>query len=250
MEVFARSTKKIGDGTFGRLKAFGRNALVLKDKEMRGLIEKLDKSTQAENYLVSAETLVRSQQIARDVQLVQTSVDRGNAQLNRTSAGVDQVLENFEDLKEDTRSEKDLKQWEFVRKMLNPSDSAQERLDEIQREHIPHSGDWIRDEEPLKSWITSKTKLLWISGHPGSGKSFLTYSIITYLRELQHQPEGLGPRAALGFFFFRNNNQRMRSFEQALRDVAFQIGQDNPTFAKHIATVFRDHPQTSSLRSI
>ncbi|KAL9108787.1 MAG: hypothetical protein Q9227_006444 [Pyrenula ochraceoflavens] len=250
MEVFARSLKKISDGTLGRIKAFTKNALVHKDNAMQGLLERLSKLTLAEDRLVSAETLVEGRQTARAVKSVQTSVDGNTAQLsqishsmNRTSAGVDQVLDSFEDLREESRSS-------LLKKTLEPSPSAHDRLDEIQRQHIPNSGDWIRAEEPLQSWIASKTKFLWVSGHPGSGKSFLTYSIITYLRELHQQPGNTMPRSSLGFFFFRNGDQQMRSFEQALRDVAYQIAQTNPAFAKHIAKVVEDHPVPASLRSI
>lgn len=97
-----------------------------------------------------------------------------------------------------------MKHVEGLTLLLQPSAAPQERFEQIKREQVPGKhlvswwlrfalliivltgfGDWTGSEEPLTTWVDpDKQPVLWISGNPGSGKSFLTYNIINFIREL------------------------------------------------------------------
>jgi len=256
IEIFARSTRVIKDGVLSRLKAFGKNVLLGNDLQLQGLVSKLDKLTQSEDLLVGAETLVETKKTSRNVEAVQVTLTETTAQLSQMSLtqldmyqGLSQILSSLQEQKADAKEEKDVKHVEAVKKVLRPSVVPLDRFDEIKREHVLGSGDWVKDEEPLQDWISSKSPILWISGNPGSGKSFLTYTIITYLLEQFGDATGAAAHDSVGYFFFRDNKDQTRSFEQALRDIAFQIAQTDQAYAKHVISCVRDESEVSSIRS-
>jgi Cdc6-like AAA superfamily ATPase len=138
---------------------------------------------------------------------------------------------------------------ENVRRVLQPSVAPQDRFDEIRREHIEHSGDWICAEDAYINWSGSEAPILWVSGMPGSGKSFLAYTIITHLRAKFANEEGTAGRTSVGFTFFRDNKNQTRSLEQALRDIAFQLAQTDELYAKHICDCVQNESEVSTIRS-
>lgn len=75
VEIFARATKKIKEGTLGRFMSFGKNILLGNDTKMQGLLAKLEKLTKTEGHLVGAETLVEVKNAGKDVQAIQVAVN-------------------------------------------------------------------------------------------------------------------------------------------------------------------------------
>jgi hypothetical protein len=55
---------------------------------------------------------------------------------------------------------------------------------------------------------------------------------------------------SVGYFFFRDDNPETRSFDQALRDMAYQISQNDPAYAKYIASACAEAKDISSLQSV
>ncbi|KAK4548205.1 hypothetical protein LTR36_010074 [Oleoguttula mirabilis] len=242
IEIFARSTKVIKEGVVHRLKSFGKNVLLGNDQKMQGLIAKLDKLTQGEDRLVGAETLVETKKTGRNVQDVQSTLTETTKHLSQltvtqteVSQGVGQILSAMENQAAQIKEEKDTKHLETVKKVLKPSNTPQDRFDEIKREHVHGSGDWILAEGALQAWVASKDPIIWVSGNPGSGKSFLTYTVIAHLQDLEQEHSDSTVHASIAYFFFRDNKDQTRSFAQALRDIAFQIAQNDQLYAKHVA---------------
>ena len=227
----------------------GKNILIGNDKKMQELVTKLDKLTRSEDLLVGAETLVETRHTARGVEAVQVSMKELTISTNEVTAGVGQILNVLEESKAQAKADKDTKHLQIVKEKLRPSVLAQDRFDEIKREHVPGSGDWIRSEAAMKSWMRNEIQLLWISGNPGCGKSFLTYTIITYLQELHQDATGHAGHSSIGYFFLRDNNDQTRSFEQALRDISYQLAQTDQAYAKFIGNVLQNNPEITSVRS-
>ncbi|SMR50761.1 unnamed protein product [Zymoseptoria tritici ST99CH_1E4] len=223
-EVFARSTKVVKEGVLHRMKAFGKNLLL-------GLMTRLEKLTSSEDRLVGAEKL--------EMSLTQ----------NQMAHGVGQILNALEDTKGKVKQEHDVKYMETINRVLKPSVSPQERFDEIRREHIEHSGDWICSEEAFTARVTGQAPILWISGMSGSGKSFLTYTMIDHIKTKFADEEGSAGRTSVGFTFFRDNKDQTRSFEQAPRDVAFQLAQTDESYAKHICECVYNESDVATIRS-
>jgi hypothetical protein len=113
------------------------------------------------------------------------------------------------------------------------------------------SGDWIRSEEALTAWVDlDEQPLLWISGNPGSGKSFLTYNIINYIHELAQKSSSEVPDdASVAYFFFRDNDAKTQSIQQALHDMAYQLTQSDPVYAKYLATGSHSPGEIASVRT-
>lgn len=120
------------------------------DQQLQGSVSKLDKLTQSEDRLVSAETLVETKKTARNVETVQFTLTETKIQLSHMSdtqlemsQNVGQILNTLQEQKADAEEAKDVKYAEAVKKVLKPSVVPQDRFDEIKREHVPGSGDWI-----------------------------------------------------------------------------------------------------------
>lgn len=113
------------------------------------------------------------------------------------------------------------------------------------------SGDWIRAEETLTAWVDpDEQPLLWISGNPGSGKSFLTYNIINYIHELaQNDSSEVPDDASVAYFFFRDNDAKTQSVQQALHDMAYQLTQNSPVYAKYLASQSHSPGEIASVRT-
>lgn len=75
----------------------------------------------------------------------------------------------------------------------------------------------------FEKWINNETPLLYISGIPGSGKSFIASNIISFLKERHPQRVGDPSHTTVGHFFFKDSDPNTRSIHQALRDLSFQI---------------------------
>ncbi|KAE8385186.1 NACHT and TPR domain protein [Aspergillus alliaceus] len=260
IEIFALSSKIIRRG---RLLKFTRNILLGNDDTIKAAIVRLDKLTQAEANLVRAETLTESKRAGRVVDGISVTVNATNATVletgmtvNRVSAQVYEVQEMLEKLivsaneeKPDTRENQEALQ-ELINRVLRPSkvDSAQEWFDKIHKARVPGTGDWVHSEDVFQSWINKETPVIFVSGNPGAGKSFLAANMISFL--LKRFCPGLqrNPVTSIGYFFFKGDNPQTRSFHQALRDLAFQISKSDPWYRKYLATI-AEYEQISTLES-
>jgi hypothetical protein len=55
---------------------------------------------------------------------------------------------------------------------------------------------------------------------------------------------------SVSYFFFKDDNPETRSFNQALRDIAYQISQNDPAYAKYVALTCDSAKELRSLRII
>jgi chromosomal replication initiation ATPase DnaA len=115
--------------------------------------------------------------------------------------------------------------------VLRLSVSPQDTYYSIAKKRSPGSEDWIRKEVQFDAWLQRENPMLWISGSPGCGKSFLAENIISYLRE--QKPHGV-ETASVAHFFFKDSDPQTRSIHQALRDAAYQIYQNDRTYAEYV----------------
>lgn len=255
MEILARSTKVIKGGSGGRILRFAKNVLLGNDEKLQGLVTKLEKLCQSEHRLVGVETLTESKKTGRlvegiSVTLTETSmaVNEGNAKIDQVSFGIQKVTIGQEQVRQELRhlnnamavitssEDKDeSKRQKKIKDILHPSVSPDDLLDSITKRRVPGTGDWVRDEPPFQKWIDQTEPVLWISGNPGSGKTFLAESIISHLK--QQNPQGVHhpSHVSIGFYFFKDSESRTRKVHQALRDIAYQISQNDAVYEKHLA---------------
>ncbi|KAL6234540.1 hypothetical protein BDW75DRAFT_241045 [Aspergillus navahoensis] len=258
VEILALSSKTIRRG---RLLKFTRNVLLgNEDDAIQATMARFDKITRVEASLVGAETLTESKRTGRVVDDISVTVNATNATVletgvavNQMSAHVHEVQEMLAKLTKENRDahEDDEALSERISQVLRPSNvnTAQEWFAKIRRARVPDTGDWVCREEVFQSWINKKTPVIFISGNPGVGKSFLMADMICFLRE-QFPPAGVQRDSpiSIGYFFFKDENPRTRSFHQALRDLACQLSRSDPGYQKWLGTI-KDYEQISTLES-
>jgi hypothetical protein len=124
---------------------------------------------------------------------------------------------------------------EKIQNTLRPKMANIDTYENLKDEIVKGSGEWIRDEILLINWLNRKRPILWIYGFPGAGKSFLSCSIIRYLEQLHPQGVQDVSRVSIGYFFFKNEDPGLRSFNTLLRTVSYQLTKNDPVYAKHVA---------------
>ncbi|KAL3480754.1 NACHT and TPR domain protein [Aspergillus californicus] len=247
IEIFALSTKEVRRG---RLRKFGRNLLLGSNDEIQAAVDKLDRLTRIEAGLVQAETLTIAKKTGRTVDDVAVTVTSTNDQLQETGAEVMKVSVQVTEVKdmlgnlivsvnEKKQPESNKLQPDELRQILQPSklDPAQTWYDKISKTRIPGTGDWILTEDIFNDWIQRNTPVIFVTGNPGAGKSYLSTNIISFLRS-QHVKSNLSMLTmSVAYFYFKDDNPDTRSFHQALRDLAYQISMSDPAYQEHIAAI-------------
>ncbi|EHK99689.1 hypothetical protein M7I_4365 [Glarea lozoyensis 74030] len=84
--------------------------------------------------------------------------------------------------------------------------------------------------------LKDKSRILRISGDPGTGKSHLASSII---KDISDQ-FGKGSKTLIAYFFFKFTSPHRRSVENALRSCIIQIAQRNEVFRERVARKLED----------
>ncbi|KAL8411612.1 hypothetical protein RB596_001034 [Gaeumannomyces avenae] len=206
----------------GRVKAYFKR-LFGGESPIPDVMQRLAKLTEAEEKLVMAET---------------------NAGVKRSLSNQDKLLEiisrvdvSIQTIRAETRHEPQTREQALstnrakLKGILRPSAYAQDIYLGLSRTRTQGTGDWLLEDASFKAWIAGDIRFLWICGNPGSGKSYLTSRLVSWgLNLLEEQDE----THMLGYFFFKQNNPETRSFIQALRDMAFQICEQDVFYGKQV----------------
>ena len=94
---------------------------------------------------------------------------------------------------------------------------------------------WIKDNESYKSWLCSASRLLWLSGGPGKGKTMLS---IFLSEELEHLTRQSHSTIFLEYYCDNKNNLR-NSAIAILRGLLYQLLKSRPSLFKHIESDFQ-----------
>ncbi|RAL07814.1 NACHT and TPR domain protein [Aspergillus homomorphus CBS 101889] len=257
LEIFALATKAIRRG---RLLKFTRNILLGSNDAIQAAMGKLDKLTSVEARLVGAETLTESKRTGRVVDELAVTVTSTNATVTETGMTVQQMSYQVTEVQEmlstlvvsagERAQDGDKTLHDLVAQILRPSktDYAQDWYEKINKARIPGTGDWVRHEGIFQSWLRRDTPVIFVSGNPGAGKSYLSTNIISLLREQYTLGTQSTSLVSVGYFFFKDDNPDTRSIHAALRDLAFQISKSDPVYQRHIASVER-YEMINSLES-
>ncbi|KAJ6182853.1 hypothetical protein N7485_001495 [Penicillium canescens] len=200
LRVCAVSQKSLNRGSFrARLTKWTKNVLV-EDTSNSSLLGELEELTSQEHKMVSAHGLDLTHQ----------------------------ALQNTAELLERDDSRNDRERLDTVKRALEPVFSSGRVFSSINDNRIPGSGSWIEDR--IRSWWQSPQPLLWIHGGPGVGKTYLASKIIS---DLATADPSARSAPIIASFFFKNNNVDLRSFNKALRTLAWQLVVQQSRFAVH-----------------
>ncbi|PTB65785.1 hypothetical protein BBK36DRAFT_1141724 [Trichoderma citrinoviride] len=195
----------------GRLKAYFKR-LVGIESPVEPALQKLNALTLGEERQVIAETY--------------DGVAELNLKTDKVEDLVTQMHQSILDMRLGEQQNGALSYRDKLREILEPTPYSDDSYNAFTKYRVQGTGDWLLEDEGLKSWLRGETRHLWMCGNPGTGKSFLTSRLITWgLENLPH----------LGYFFFSANDPETRSVLQALRDVAYQLSETDAFYAEKLA---------------
>ncbi|OWT43263.1 Pfs, NACHT and WD domain protein [Pochonia chlamydosporia 170] len=95
--------------------------------------------------------------------------------------------------------------------------------------------DWILDNDELKTWQQCEnTRLLWVKGDPGKGKTMLMIGLVRHLQvRLSSQ------NCSLAFFFCQNTDSRLNNDVSVLRGLVWMLLKNKVALSKHIPDEYR-----------
>jgi hypothetical protein len=194
LKVCAASHNLLNKGSVkAGLSKWAKNILV-EDSSVKALLGELQDLTSVEHMMVSAHGLNLSHQ----------------------------ALKNTEQLLNREERKTDGERLERIKDVLEPIPASSQVFSSVTQNRLPGSGSWVEDR--LRSWWQGPEPLLWIHGGPGVGKSHLASKIITDL-------SNRSPAPTVASFFFKNNDTDLRSFNKALRTLAWEVATQQPNFA-------------------
>lgn len=119
----------------------------------------------------------------------------------------------------------------------------------ISEQRLEGTGNWIKEEPLYKSWINEEEPILWIFGGPGAGKSFLSSKIISDLLDRHAQDPDHPDRISVGYFYIKEDDDRLRSLNAIFKSVALQVANHNPVYKKHVVSVCESPDRIGTARS-
>jgi hypothetical protein len=228
----------------GRVSEYFKKLYLGKDKDIAEQIATLRRLTEAEARMVGALALSATNRAEKQINnavIVLSEVNMGvqdvNLGISELRDQVSSLAVKMNELNTADRSDVEQKQLEKIRLVLSPSVTPEEIYRGISGKREPGTGDWMHDERLFKAWLDREKPVLWISGGPGSGKSYLSSNIIHLLTQLHPQRVQASSRISIAYYFCKDYDPELRSFNKALRTLAFQICQNDPIFAKYVAGV-------------
>lgn len=93
----------------------------------------------------------------------------------------------------------------------------------IRDERIVDSAEWLLTEDVFRDWRDGVTEILWCSGLPGAGKTFMASTIIDHLTA-----RFAGVTVAVTYQYFGHDLQAEQSLQSSMRNITRQLLQANP----------------------
>ncbi|CAF3523322.1 unnamed protein product [Fusarium graminearum] len=206
-EVFVLAAKEIRRGRF---KAYFRN-LVGKGTPVQEALDNLKALNIGEERQVLADTY--------------GGVSKLNVATENMQSKLDEMNRTMMQIRSEGRERTVAAHQDKLKEILDPSPFPVDFFNMFNKSRAESTGDWILTDGGFRAWLDKMTNFLWITGASGTGKSFLTTRLISW---------GSDRIPRLAYFYFRDNNPETRSVLQALRDVAYQLSESDPFYAKQL----------------
>ncbi|KAL9092671.1 MAG: hypothetical protein Q9159_000742 [Coniocarpon cinnabarinum] len=118
-----------------------------------------------------------------------------------------------------------------VNTLLGLSEVPEDDLDFYYDQRMADTCSWILSEANFVEWMQSGdvSRIFWISGPPGSGKSVLSSFLVNHLR---------ADDINCSYYFFRRANQTQQSVSCFMRSVAFQICTKHPMYRQRLDELY------------
>jgi len=208
-EILLIATEEINRG---RVKLFFRSVFQ-RDSKIPAAKDRLAALVKGEEGFVMAETL---------------------ASIKRALSLQHHMAENIDALRAETREQTALNSRQKLRSLLEPSRCAEERFDYLEAHRTRGTGEWIVKDGAFLDWIDGKAQFLWVRGNPGTGKSYLASKLVKWTNDRLMSAGNQARADSVAYFFFQETRPETRSVLQALRDIAYQLSEDDAFYSKEL----------------
>lgn len=214
-----------------RLKVFSK-LFFLNDSDITDLLEMMASLVNKEGYLVAAQTFNFSSEASKNSK---EAVTVGHRIDNKIDTLVEDKMDQKKEKEVQKRRETILKALIFEDDMMDetkkePNSLWKTAYNNYRRLIVPGTGEWIYEEPLFVAWETGidSPPVLMIEGGEGTGKSYLTSSIIRHLQS--HNPQDVsGSRTSVAYYFLEGDNkegsQSLNSLDMVSKAVVWQFTQ-------------------------
>ena len=149
-----------------------------------------------------------------------------------------QSLQDQASLQREMQEEKENKECLKDLRLTDPHDDIK-RIEQTKGGLLEDSYQWILNHPDFRQWRNNKlSRLLWIKGNPGKGKTMLLIGIIRELsRQLQTQTSNAD---LLSFFFCQGTDVRLNSATAVLRGLIYLLLLQQEALISHVRKKY-DH---------
>jgi hypothetical protein len=113
-------------------------------------------------------------------------------------------------------------------RLTDPRDDKK-RIEETKGGLLADSYRWVLDNTAFRQWQDNQpSRLLWVKGDPGKGKTMLLCGIINELQSSIHWT------ALLSYFFCQATDSRINSATAVLRGLLYMLMHQQPSLASHV----------------
>ncbi|KAH0566498.1 hypothetical protein GP486_000116 [Trichoglossum hirsutum] len=219
LEILGRSERIIKDGRF---KKFMAVLSLGEDEKVKASFDRLSRLVEDEERLVVAVTYATGQRIEGKTDKIDRNTQMVEEKVNDVAAS----------LKDATTERRKVEQNELLEHALcTPAHAKNCALfGEYSEDVLQNSGEWLLAEPAFQEWIDRKCPLLWVTGGPGTGKSFLSTVMISKLRVMYPQDP---TRASVGYFYIKEHDQHLQDLSNILKSITLQIAAVDSVFRSH-----------------
>ncbi|TAQ86604.1 hypothetical protein B7494_g5067 [Chlorociboria aeruginascens] len=248
LQIIGRSEKLVRQGRFGH---YLRVTFLGKDEKTRKLLENLNRQLTGEHYYVLALTYTSAKKIEETSSRIESLEKDMHNDVQAIVEDVGAVSADIDNLSSSVKDFRDMNNHEQEKALLEHTLSGNSALDDtLEMFHIyekallKNSGYWLQEEPLFKIWANHKAAVLWLFGGPGVGKSYLSTSIIKYLKERYEKDHENGDGPFIGYFFVKENKEVLRDANIILKTLAWQIAESDAVFRNHAIKVCKSRGST------
>jgi hypothetical protein len=216
----------------------GLKIAFLAENSIQGLLGEMAKLGERERGLISAQTFSlasaaatsAAEGAASNKQVLDTLVQNGEEQKARAE-NVDKKRTLMDVLAFDEDSE----QWNSSKQA--PVEIWQIIYNDIRKDVVSGTGKWLFSHPAFQSWISdfSSSPILAVEGTDITGKSYLTSSMVKYLRtDVNSQHPNL---RHLVSFFFLDHEKASHGFDDAAKSLIWQLADKDEPYMKSAAQI-------------
>ncbi|KAI9432204.1 hypothetical protein H4582DRAFT_1122284 [Lactarius indigo] len=245
LSIFAIATKEIRQG---RAKKFFKR--LVGGQDIKDALQKLDKLTQEEARMATAQVLKLTHNIEDKVEGVDERVQRvdnkvraidnrvvdvdDNVKLivdggKETSAVLQRIVNTVDDMNRN-QLRRDLRNW------ISPPDPSI-NYNTACGAHHGGTTEWLIQGNAFKAWTTSGC-LLWVHGKPGSGKSIISSVIIRDIEDICN-----AGFASMAYFYFDFKDTAKQDSRALLSSLLIQLSHRSDVYCDILHTLYTAHRQ-------